>query len=427
VHYVMIGNSYAALGAIEAIRQIDKTNPITVISDEPYPCYGRPLITFWLGGTVKTEHMFYRPDDFYTHNQVTALTGVRVEHVDCEARQVILEGGRRIAYDRLLIATGGKPFVPPIAGLTPEVKNVHTFTRWDDAKAMAELAKKHRKAIVIGGGLIGLKASEGLNDIGIDTTIVELGPRVLSLALDEYSGRVASKRLNDNGIKTVTGTTAKQILVNADNEVSGVILNDDRQLDCGILVMAIGVRPNVDVVKDTPIKVERGIVTDSRMRTSVADVYAAGDVAQNTNLLNGRQEVIAIVPVAYAQGRVAGRNMAGRSTEYKGEIPMNSVEIYGLPIMSMGYTSKLDDSQREETFADGDNYRKYVFADGRLVGALLMGNVDYGGVLTHFIRGKRHLSPMMLDWLRSGDTLALSAFVIAESSRPRPAAQTQPA
>ena len=320
------------------------------------------------------------------------------------------------------IATGGKPFVPPMNGLTPEAKNVHTFTRWDDAKALHGLSRRQNRAIVIGGGLIGLKASEGLNDVGIDTTIVELGPRVLSLALDEYSGRVASKRLNDNGIKTVTGTTAKRILFNAGNEVSGVILNDDRRLDCGILVMAIGVRPNVDLLQGSPIEVERGIVTDARMRTNVPDVYAAGDVAQNTNLLSGRQEVIAIVPVAYEQGRVAGRNMAGRQTEYRGEIPMNSVEIYGLPIMSMGYTNKVDAEQREESFADGEVYRKFVFADNRLVGALLMGNVDYGGVLTHLIRSRRNLSPAMLGWLREGDILALSAFLIAESSKRRPGA-----
>lgn len=417
MRYVMIGNSYAAFGAIEAIRQVDKDSPITVISDEPYPCYARPLITFWLGGSVTTEHMFYRPADYYGTHNITTRFDSRAESIDVGAKAVVLADGQRVPYDRLLIATGGKPFVPPIGGLTPEVKNVHTFTRWDDAKALERLSKKTGKAIVIGGGLIGLKASEGLNDIGIDTTIVELGPRVLSLALDEYSGRIASKRLNDNGIKTITGITAREIRVNADNEVTGVVLTDGRELDCGILVLAIGVRPNVDLVKGSEIRVERGIVTDARMQTSVPDVYAAGDVAQNVNLLSGKNEVIAIVPVAYEQGRVAGRNMMGRPVEYKGEIPMNSVEIYGLPIMSMGYTNKVNDQQREESAHDGDVYRKYVFEDNRLVGALLMGNVDYGGVLTHLIRSRRSLSPMMMEWLLAGDTLALSAFIISESSK----------
>ncbi|MCK7509557.1 MAG: FAD-dependent oxidoreductase [Desulfobacterales bacterium] len=417
MRYVMIGNSYAAFGAIEAIRRVDKDSPITVISDEPYPCYARPLITFWLGGSVTTDHMFYRPADYYESHNISTRFGAKAASIDFAVKQVVLADGERVPYDKLLIATGGKPFVPPIGGLTPEVKNVHTFTRWDDAKALERLSKKSGKAIVIGGGLIGLKASEGLNDIKIDTTIVELGPRVLALALDEYSGRIASKRLNDNGIKTITGITAKEILVNADNEVTGVVLTDGRQLDCGILVLAIGVRPNIELVKDSAIKVERGIVTDARMQTSVPDVYAAGDVAQNVNLLSGKNEVIAIVPVAYEQGRVAGRNMMGRPTEYKGEIPMNSVEIYGLPIMSMGYTSKVNDQQREECFHDGDVYRKLVFEDNRLVGALLMGNVDYGGVLTHLIRSRRSISPLMMEWLLAGDTLALSAFIIAESSR----------
>lgn len=417
MHYVMIGNSYAAFGAIEAIREVDKESPITVISDETYACYARPLITFWLGKTVTTEHMFYRPSDYYEKHNITTMFGKRAKSIDVKQKQVVLADGSKVGYDKLLISTGGKPFVPPIKGLTPEVRNVHTFTKWDDAKALDELSKTHKKAVVIGGGLIGLKASEGLNDIGVDTTIVELGPRVLALALDEYSGNIACKRLNDNGIKMITGTTAKEILVNEQNEVTGIILNDDRQIDCGILVVAIGVRPNIDLVKDTDIQVDRGIVTDDTMQTSVADIYAAGDVAQNANLLSGRQEVIAIVPVAYEHGRVAGRNMMGRKTRYKGEIPMNSVEIYGLPIMSMGITNAVDETMSEVFHQEGDTYRKLVFADNHLVGALLMGNVDYGGVLTHIIRSKRYISPMLMDLLDKGDTLGLSAFIIAESSR----------
>lgn len=417
MHYVMIGNSYASIGAVEAIRQVDRESPITVISDEPYPCYARPLITFWLGGAVKTEHMFYRPSDFYEKNKITALTGKEAVAIDFKKKSVSLAGGEQVAYDKLLIATGGKPFVPPIKGLSPEVKNVHNFTKWDDAKALAKLSKEGKKAVVIGGGLIGLKASEGLNDIGVDTTIVELGPRVLAIALDEYSGKIASKRLNDNGIKTITGTTAQEILVNQNNEVAGVVLNDGSELECGILVVAIGVRPNIGLVKDSAIKLERGIVTDETMQTSVPDVYAAGDVVQSANILTGKQEVIAIVPTAYEQGRIAGFNMAGRPSRYKGEIGMNSVEIYGLPIMSMGQTNAVDEKQKEEIFQENDIYRKYVFEDNRLVGALLMGNVDYGGVLTHLIRSRRSISPMMMDWLLKGDTLALSAFIIAESSQ----------
>jgi NAD(P)H-nitrite reductase large subunit len=414
MHYVMIGNSYAAIGAIEAIRQVDRVSPITVISDEPYPCYARPLITFWLGGTVKTENMFYRPSDFYEKNQVTALTGKEAVAIDFEKKLVSLAGGGQVAYDKLLIATGGKPFVPPVKGLTPEVKNVHTFTKWDDAKALARLSKESKKAVVIGGGLIALKASEGLNDIGTDTTMVIRGVGVLARALDKYSVKIASKRLSDNGIKMLTGATVQEVLTNAENEVAEVLLNDGSKLECGILVVASGVSPNVALVKDTGIKIDRGIVTDEAMQTSVADVYAAGDVVQSVNLLSGKQEVIAIVPTAYNQGRIAGFNMAGRLSRYKGEIGMNSVEIYGLPIMSMGQTNPVDEKQREEIFQENDIYRKYVFEDNRLVGALLMGNVNYGGVLTHLIRSRRSISPMMMDWLLKGDILALSAFIIAE-------------
>ena len=413
MHYVMIGNSYAALGAVEAIRRVDREGRITVISDEPYHCYGRPLITFWLGGSVGTEHMYYRPADFYEKNGVEPLLGRRVVSLDGQTQRVHLDDGREVTYDRLLIATGGTPVVPPIEGLRPEVKNVHTFTTWDDARALKALSRDKRRAVVIGGGLIGLKASEGLNDAGVDTTIVELGPRVLSLALDEYSGRLAAERLNENGIKTRTGTTAKRLLVGAQEEVSGVVLDDGTTLPCDILVVAVGVRPNVGFLRDSGVDIDHGIVTDSAMRTSLANVYAAGDVAQATNVLNGEREVIAIVPVAYEQGKVAGYNMAGAPTAYGGGLPMNSVEIYGLPIMSMGLTRPVSEAQQEECVREEHGYRKFIFEGDRLVGALLVGNVDHGGVLTHLIRAGREITPLMRERMLSGDNLALSAAPFA--------------
>lgn len=407
MRHVIVGNSYAALGAIEAIRSIDRRSSITVISDEPDSCYARPLITFWLGGSVTTEKMFYRPRDFYQRNEIETLLGRKAVAIDVGSKEVILAGGDRIAYDKLLITTGGRPFIPPIEGLSPTVRNVHTFTRWEDARALKELSRSHRRAVVVGGGLIGLKAAEGLNDAGVETTIVKLGPRVLALALDEISGCLAAARLNENGIKAITQTTVSKVVVNGAEEVTSVILRDGTQLPCEILVIAVGVRPNVELAKTADLAVERGIVTDQTLRTTVADIYAAGDVAQNLNLLTGKPEVIAIVPVAYEQGRIAGRNMAGLQTVYHGAIPMNSVEIYGLPIMSMGITNPLSTDHREIVYCDNGVYKKYVFEEDRLIGALLVGDVEYGGVLTHLIRSGRRLSPQMTEALLSGDLLAL--------------------
>lgn len=409
MHYVLIGNSYAAVGAIEAIRRVDREGRITVISDEVHHCYARPLITFWLGGSVSTEHMYYRPRGFYEKNRVSLLLGRRVQSVDTARKRLDLDDGSGISYGKLLIATGGTPVVPPIDGFSPTVKNVHTFTAWDDAKALKRLSAEKRRAVVIGGGLIGLKASEGLNDIGVDTTIVELGPRVLSLALDEYSGRIATRRLNENGIKTITGTTATRLLVNGNDEISGVVLDDGTTLPCDILVLAIGVRPNAGFLEDSGIHIERGVVTDTTMATNISDIYAAGDVAQGKNVLNGESEVIAIVPVAYEQGKVAGYNMAGISRQYSGGLPMNSVEIYGLPIMSMGITRPNSEAQWEECVREEAAYRKFIFQDNRLVGALLVGNVDYGGVLTHIIRGGGDISPLMRERMLAGENLILSA------------------
>lgn len=409
MHYVLIGNSYAALGAIEAIRRVDGTGRITVISDEPHHCYARPLITFWLGGSVSTGNMFYRPSDFYRRNRVETLLGKAVVSVDGWGKRLQLDDGLEVSFDRLLIATGGTPILPPIEGLGPEVKNVHTFTTWDDAKALKSLAGGKRRAVVIGGGLIGLKASEGLNDVGVETTIVELGPRVLSLALDEYSGELATRRLKESGIGIITGTTAKRVGVSESGEISEVALENGATLPCDILVLAIGVRPNVGFLNDSGIEIDRGILVEDSMATNIPGIYAAGDVAQATNLLSGNREVIAIVPVAYEQGKVAGYNMAGTPRTYSGGIPMNSVEIYGLPIMSMGITRPASEGQWEECVREDRAYRKFIYEGERLVGALLVGRVDHGGILTHFIRGARAITPEMRERMRAGDYLALSA------------------
>lgn len=411
MRYVIIGNSYAAFGAIEAIRPVDGDGVITVISDEVHHCYARPLITFWLGGSVTTENMYYRDADYYRRHNILPLLGSKAESIDADAREVVLAGGDRIPYDKLLIATGGTPFVPAVNGLSANTRNVHTFTRWDDAMALRKLSRPGRHAVVVGGGLIGLKAAEGLNDAGVSTTIVELGERVLSLALDEISGNIASRRLNDNGITTITGTTVDTVIVNDRDEVTEVLLQDGHRLPCDILVIAIGVRPSVELAKTAGIDIDRGIVTDATMGTSIPGIYAAGDVAQNINLLSGNKEIIAIVPVAYDQGRVAGRNMAGVRSEYKGAISMNSVEIYGLPIMSMGITNSPDGTYAETVSCSDDIYRKYVFDADRLVGALLVGNVDYAGVLTHLISSGRKLSKKMTSHLLAGDLLALAGHV----------------
>ncbi len=385
--YLIIGNSAAAVAAIEAIRESDKDGSIAVVSKESYHTYSRPLISYLLAGQIKTGKMFYRSKDFYKARGVQAILGKKATGVDLRKKRVMLEDGEKIRYAKLLIATGGSPFVPPLKGL--EKEHVYTFTTWADAKELNKVLKKIKKVLVIGAGLIGLKATEALHARDIEVTVVELADRVLSPSLDQKASSIFEKRLKEKGIKVITNNTVVDI-IGPGKKVEKAILRDGTTVDCDAVIVAIGVRPNVELVRDTKIQVEHGIVVNHHMQTNIAEVYAAGDVAQAPELLAERKTVIPIWPGACEQGRVAGMNMAGIEEEYGGALQMHSMEFFGLPTISVG-----------DAVADGDNYevltkydpktriyKRIVLKNDVVVGALFVGAIDRAGIYTGLIREK---------------------------------------
>ncbi|HWJ02174.1 MAG TPA: FAD-dependent oxidoreductase, partial [Verrucomicrobiae bacterium] len=251
MNYVIIGNSAAAIGAVEGIRKYDREGSITLISDEPYHTYSRPLISYYLAGKVSEEKMLYRKPDFYASNGVEAILGVKAESVTVSEQTVTLADGRVIQYDKLLLATGGRPFVP--GNLDVAKERVYSFIKLDDVKAIEKVAKPGSKAVIIGAGLIGLKAAEGLAKLGVDITVVELANRVLSAILDEEAASYVQESLEKHDIKFELNTTASEIL--GRDKVTGVNLTNGKQLDCDFLIVAIGVVPNTGLVMDTGIKV----------------------------------------------------------------------------------------------------------------------------------------------------------------------------
>lgn len=405
MRYVIIGNSYAAVGAVESIRELDQAGEILIISDEPYRAYGRPLITYWIAGEVREDQMDYRPQAWYERRRVQTKLGRAVTQVDPANRQVLLAGGEKVAYDRLLICTGGTPIVPPIEGV--DAGGVFTMTRFDDAKAFKAWCEAGRveAGVIVGGGLIGLSVFKAMKGVKIKLVLVELLDRVLGLALDHESSAMIEKRLAQAGVDVRTSSGAEAILKDEQGRVRGVRLKGGEEISCQTVIMAVGVRPNAGFLKDSGIKINRGVVVDERQRTSLPDVYAAGDVVEAYDVVNEKNQVIAILPLAYEQGRVAGWNMAGRDSLYPGGIPLNSLPIFDLPLMTMGIT--LTDNQPDLDVrlhkADGV-YRKLVFRGDRLIGAILVGNVAHGGTLTWLIRSRL---PVTLDreLLLRGDPL----------------------
>lgn len=394
---VIVGNSAAAIGAIEAIRQHDTTSEIVVISDEPYPAYSRPLISYLLGGLVNEEQMLYRPVDFYQRYQVETMLGTRAVAVHTDQQAVELVGGSMVTYDQLLIATGGKPFIPPMDGVN--LKGVFTFTRWEDARRIERMIEDHgaRSALVIGGGLIGLKATEALLARGIQVTMVELADHVLGVSLDAVASSIVEALLQREGVAVRTGTTAQSI-VGRNGAVDHAVLRGGEIVPCDMVIIAIGVRPNVEIVmpsQRTGIEVNRGILVDRTMRTSVPNVYAAGDCVEAYDMLLDQDRVIAIWPNAYRQGAVAGSNIVGVPRTYDGGFPMNSVSVGDVPIISVGITDPKETDEYEIiTHYDRDAmvYKKFVLQGNYLVGAILVGAVDRAGIYTGLIRDRRDVS-----------------------------------
>ncbi|MGL1862336.1 MAG: FAD-dependent oxidoreductase [Pseudodesulfovibrio sp.] len=386
--YVLIGNGIATIGAIEGIRKIDTENEILVIGAENTPAYGRPLISYLLAGKIGPERLALRPQEFYEKSNVSLKLGTMVTGIDTKAKTVTTDKGETISFENLLVATGGSPFTPPIPGA--EGTDVYNFTNLAHAQTLISKAKEIKRAVVIGGGLIGLKAGESLFDRGVDVTILELSPRILSLAFDENAAALAGGRLAEVGLNVRCGVTAKEIQRDGDGNLKGVHLTDGDFLQTDVVVIAIGVVPNYSLAKDSGISVDRGIKVDDHMKTSADGVFAAGDVAQAKDLLFGDDRVIPIWTNAYNQGFCAGKNMAGTDIEFTGSLAMNSISFYGLPTISVGTVNPPEGDDSFEVASSLDekkkSYRKLVFQNDHLVGYVLVGDIDMAGMYTAFVK-----------------------------------------
>ncbi len=388
--YVIIGNSAAGIGAVEGIRSVDKKGTIAVISDEPYHTYSRPLISYYLGGKVEQHNMYYRPKTFYKDYSVEPMFGVPVTSIDTSAKTVTLGVGRgkKIKFGKLLIATGGTPFIPPLANL--EGSGVFTFTKWDDAKALLKATRQAETAIVIGGGLIGLKAAEGLLNVGVKVVVVELADRVLSTILDEKGSKMFAEHLKSLGVTLITGDTASGIVRDGEGSVTGVTLKSGLGVEGDLVVVAIGVVPNTALTEGTKIKKERGILVDGHLMTSVKDIYAAGDCVETVDVLRKIRRPQPIWPNAYEQGRKAGLNMAGQITDYAGSFGMNSLEVSGLPTITVGMYDAA--GPRYEVLQKSDNdamsYKKVILDHDRVIGAVFVGDIDRAGIMTGLIKDR---------------------------------------
>ena len=387
VKYLIIGNSAGGIGAAEAIREVDSTGSLTIISDEPYPVYSRPLISEYLGDGYSLERMLYRPADFYDKNSIDTLFGEKVVQLNTKGHKVKLESGKTIKWERLLLATGGTPIIPRVPGA--DLEGVFTFNKLDDAKAVDEFISRFTKrihAVVIGGGLIGASVSEALRKRDVRVTIVEMKDRVLNTILDEETSALEARALEEAGVEIITDHTATRIESYFPGEVSGVSLDDGRSISCEMVILAVGVRPRLEFIEESGIETNRGIVIDRHMSTSIPDIYACGDVAEAFDFVLGQNRLTPIWPNAYVGGRTAGLNMAGQAEEYPGGTSMNTIKYYGVKLVSAGFVEPPDDSYEVIRETHNNIYRKIILKDGKLVGLVFAGDIEMSGIIYNLMK-----------------------------------------
>ena len=377
--YVIIGNGVAAAGCIEGIRSVDPEGGISVVSEENRRVYSRPLISYYLEGRTDTERMKYRPDGFYEDNGCRVFLGKKAVSVDASAKLVTLDDGTELPYDALCVATGSRPFVPPFAGLDA-VEKKFSFMTLDDALALEAALDKDARVLIVGAGLIGLKCAEGIHGRVGSITVCDLADRVLSSILDADCAAIVQKRLEEAGIRFMLGDTAERFDGGAAYMKSGAEVGFD------VLVLAVGVRANTELVKNAGGEVNRGVIINERMETSVPQIWAAGDCAEGFDASIGANRVLAILPNAYMQGRAAGINMADGDAGLANAIPMNSIGFFGYHVMTAG---AYDGEMLEER--SGESVKRFFVKDGLLRGYILLGETDRAGIYTSLIREKTPL------------------------------------
>lgn len=386
MQYVIIGSSAAGISAVEAIRTKDKDSKIIVISDEKKPLYSRCLISYLLAGTIDEKKIWYRKDNFFKNNKVDALLGVRAKEISVKKKEALLDNKEKVKFDKLLIATGASPKLEDMPGIDKKgIFPLRTIEHTIEIQAMLDNVKS---VAVLGGGLIGLRAAYALKIRGKDVSVFVKSESILSQITDKSAAGIMQKRLEEKGIKIFTGVATKEIT--GGKSVKGVVLDNGSKHACELVIIGKGVSPNIEIAKDAGIKTNRGILTNDYLETNVKDIFAAGDVSEANDIALGESSINAIWPTACEQGRIAGLNMAGEKEKYQGSLAMNSIEFFGLPVISVGITRPKNSAYEELVKKDTamNIYKKVVLKDGIITGVIFVNSIENIGIIGALIKNK---------------------------------------
>jgi NAD(P)H-nitrite reductase large subunit len=426
--YLIIGNSAAGLAAAASIRKIDGQGSITVLTNESHSNYSKPLITYYLAGMLELDRVFFKDSSFYLENNIRLICNANVYDIDPEKHEVSADTGKEgqvvFSYNKLLIANGGRPAIPPIKVVdssgkiselsdlmapdenplerkkanrkqfSKKINGIFTLTTLDDAISVKKYIANNKisSASILGGGLIGLKAAEAFLELGIKINVIEFSSRILSASFDEIASDIITEKIQHSGSNVLTNSTIDNIFIDELSNITGYQLRSGKKVPCSLLIIAVGVAPATGILgraKDI-LKADGGITVNEYMQTSDADIYAAGDVINSFDKLSLKNKNIAIWPLAVNQGSVAGTNMAGGRQKYGGGFFMNSVEILGVPVISIGLSSAQDNEAEDiKTYKNYNSqkniYRKIVVRNNKVVGAILAGSIERAGIYAGLI------------------------------------------
>ncbi len=385
MRHVVIGNGIAGISAVETIRGIDPQASITLIAGEAFPPYSRPMISMVLEGSVKADRLPIRSDDFYESLRIKPVIGEWVRRIDPENRLVQTDRGNEFPYDRLLVATGANPRPLKVPGTG--LPNIFFMRNQAHVQGMIETIRAGaRNALVLGGGLVGLKATYGLMRRGLSVKLLIRSDYPLSMQVDEYAGKILLAELVGRGLEVRVG--AEPAAFEGNGKVSEAVLTDGTRHPTDLVVIGKGVNPAVSFLPRDKIKVDLGIMVDEHLETSLPGVFAAGDVAEHFDIARKTRWVNAIWPVAVEQGRIAGMNMAGRNVSSAGSLSRNVIRVFGTDVLTAGLVNPPANGDFESISHHDrhtNTYRKLVFQGERLVGLVMVNRVEQGGVLMSLI------------------------------------------
>lgn len=390
MHYVIIGAGPAGVNAAEHLRKFDPQGQITMLVAEDVPPYSRMALPYYLVGNIQAEGTYLRKNESHFENLQISLKHGRASSVDATKKQITLLGGETLSYDKLLVATGATATRPPIPGIDlPKVYNCWSLA---DSHKIVESTEPGSKVILMGAGFIGCIILEALAARGVDLTVIEMENRMVSRMTNEVMGTMIKDWCVSKGIKVLTSTKVSRLDEGDDNALS-VTTEDGQSLPADVVICATGVRSNTAFLEGSGVEVDMGIVVDDFLRSSVEDVFAAGDVAQGRDLSTGDYYVQAIQPTAVEHGKLAASNMVfGTRTPHPGNLNMNVLDTVGLISTSFGMWMGVDGGEEAE-MSDIENF-KYLnlqFKDDVLVGASSLGMTQHVGVMRGLIQTGAHL------------------------------------